>query len=921
MTDKELLSYSKQIVDVKSEIEDSETAKPDLEDQIRTKFTEDSINRAKFIESTLVIGAATKEFRNIFGIDAPHYEIDKDCYYAIDENNDEKYTISDSNPKIDERVILHDPMQNNVDVKTFTDCWQMIDAARFDSTSKIQHNGNSGDTVPVDRQHFFVDSKKSDTGSSVHQPICPPGYDKWAGSKIYEYICKNFDLTEPTLYKILSNPAENTLPRNLVLGPFHGDQQFSYNIDENGKTTKEIFQYNYANDSKILDCINNNNSRLNQDGCNPSINEPIKWYETLVSVRNTKSNGSKKLLYNYSWKGTPFEKSRTPMASFAIRNNFGNIINSGFVILCLDPKQLAELPREGDDFKFFKKVRYCVHMIYKENNTMYAGDDYDKEHSFLWWSWTTRVEKNYYITLNPITSLSAKVKEKFASFISNMEKDSIQYYEYAQERKIKNDIPDWNNSLSLMKALRNAANNYIASPGNDMWKMLLTALRNRVAYDIYLGVDEFSDTKSYEICDPVLYNDEIYYRKSAGSGSWNDNDWDKVFSSGDTVVSYDATLEFEKQSNYITDWYHDWIPGWPKWLRRLFKNVSTPVYTSYDRIVVNSSEEVRNIDYLTKSTYITESKSYLGPSGGDLTKFFARSNITTRKNLVNRILSENDKAILTEKEIIKGDTILINGVYQPIDYTKIEVIYNKTVTEIPPYNNVARAQKINTFLSSNPNLYDNAFKTLSDRINKRTGTLRNLCVLLESVNINAQMIEQRKANVAKLFTFMNAYEITGGFDSNIITIKLAGWEPSSSAYSNLSRLSTIYLVSDLTQTVHEESFGNITVITDKFKKGTYVKTVITDIVDLVSDVKYSYEIISGDDLSKTNKEIAEGEYYVYDDQTSKHIRITDESEVPGNKNNIYKRSGISSGPIFNVTLQDKLPASYKGRNPILVKVY
>ena len=86
MTDKEILEYSKQLIDAKKEIENSEVAAPDFEEQVRTKFSEDSVNRSKFIDSTVVIGGATKEFRNIFGIDAPHYELNNDCYFAIDKN-------------------------------------------------------------------------------------------------------------------------------------------------------------------------------------------------------------------------------------------------------------------------------------------------------------------------------------------------------------------------------------------------------------------------------------------------------------------------------------------------------------------------------------------------------------------------------------------------------------------------------------------------------------------------------------------------------------------------------------------------------------------------------------------------------------------------------------------------------------------
>ena len=405
MTDKEVLEYSKQIIDAKKEIENSESAAPDLEDQVRNKFLEDSVNRARFIDSTLVIGGASKEFRNIFGVDAPHYELDKNCYLALDKNNNNHYEITDDSR--DERIPVIDPMNENKRVKNFIDCWDMINAAKFDSTTIIPDYQGGSTKEPADRQRFFVDKRKREKGSPAHNPICPPGYDKWAGKVVYDYICKNFDLTETVLYKILSNPVENSLSTKFTLGTFDYNNRFDYNINENGQITKNNFVYNYDNDSFVMNAYSDPQFRLQREGCTPGDEHPIKWFEILVPVTSVRMNGT--YYYTYNWNQTPFSRSKTPISSFDVITIKNERINGGYALFCLDPVQLKNLPTTGSKSKVFESMRFCVHVIYKENDVFDNGQDEEREHSFLWWSWSNTIKHSYVVTFSPIRSLSNNV--------------------------------------------------------------------------------------------------------------------------------------------------------------------------------------------------------------------------------------------------------------------------------------------------------------------------------------------------------------------------------------------------------------------------------------------------------------------------------------------------------------------------------
>ena len=305
------------------------------------------------------------------------------------------------------------------------------------------------------------------------------------------------------------------------------------------------------------------------------------------------------------------------------------------------------------------------------------------------------------------------------------------------------------------------------------------------------------------------------------------------------------------------------------------------------------------------------------------------NNMVSTYTLVNEILTEADRNYLAKEKLINRSTnptwIKLDGktrttISQNDSY---EIVYETVVEEAPTYNNIARAQSLNEFLLKNENLFLNSFFNLSDRIDKRTGTLRKTCSLLNSVNINSQMIFQKKKSIANLFQYENAYSITGGFGTNTATISLATWEPYTEAYANLNRLDTVYLLSDITTITEREGDQ----VVNKFNSG-YVKAIITDIIDLVSKTEYNYSITKSNDVDIRNeyakaKDGRTKHYYKYDADNQQYVEVETLNEALELLDNhqLYERGMANQGPIFKVKLNEKVPSAFEGRNPRLVKVY
>lgn len=880
MTNREIFEYSKQIISAKSEIDTSQQAAPDLDEQVRKKFEEDSANRARFIDNTLLIGAASKEFRNVFGVDVPHYEISDDCYLAVDRNGDNRfYSSVDSdacklNFSPDEILYVKDPMSNDEEVVYFMDCWQLANAARFDSTMLAKNNYSDNDKkLFVDKQNFFIDSKKDSESSPAHNPVCPPGYDMWAGKKVYEYICKCFDLDELNIYRLVGNGAPQTIPQQFEINA-DGDHKIEYNIDETGTITKNSFVYKYYRDN-VVDEKNEYDDPiieasqkcmpLSGINCHGDDLNPIKWYTYRVVDNVAPVTGGYR--HSLDLDNSPFAKCDLSLVEFELVDDYSSSFNSGYAILARNQAQKELGPTERGPGYF--DIEYSINILSRESsgdNNFDRGDVEveTKQRKFLWWKWEKKKthKKKYKIIFRPVYSIPPSVQTALMRFIELMENDCIKYYDWLDKRKIKNTIPDQSVSKSKMVALRNAA-------ANRNWGNTVSALLERVKYNLNVNSVSFDDESTYS-----------------------------------------ATAIVIGQSTYIERWDSNWIPGWPKWLRRLFKKWSEPVYRDYERIKITTGTVKSNFLYSRQTEELMARDTYYGPKSRDLTKtVWHPSHMKTPGQMIF-VLSDSEKAAMRATgRLIDNDTKIKLSDGTVLDSnTKYEFIIEDSLVKQPSFmsTGIKRANDINKFLKENESLYFNAFTTLSDRINKRTGTLRKTYSLLESTNINAQMIEQRKHNLGHLYRYMNAYEITGGFDTNVATIKLASFEPETSAYSNLERLGTVYLFADNT-TMNRDN--------DSFDKN-WLKTTITDIIDKMSDAQYTYTITEDPVV------VPDKTYYVYDDDTGKYRTADSSEKVDDNIANLYEQSLYpTQGPVFTVTLADKIPDSLRGKNPRLVKIF
>lgn len=934
MTDKEILDNSKHIIDIKKEIDSGESTAPDLDDQIRNKFLEDCTNRARFIDASLTIGTVAKEFRNVFGVDAPNYDIKKNCFLAYDKNENGIFELNEGIEIKDDP--LHDPESDKPTY--FTDCWEAINAARFDCTFPVSNFEDDPKGLPVKKQRFFIDSEADSESSGFHIPICPPGFDKWAGGKVYEYICKNFDLNEVALYKMLRDIPKNTIPKTYSI-LFNSANKIDFNINDKGIITKNNFFYKIKEaeedqditpEQKIQEGFSSGVYTIPKGTCDPHDETPIKWYSVKIPVISIYQNG--KYYYTYSFEGTPFEKCLMPIVKYSLVNGAKafmiselmekgdevdltkNSFNDGYAIFCPNPFQ--NMPSCGNKFMTSYDYKFSINVLFKRTDKMDAGDAYTRKKRFLGFLWETKEEETVNISytgvFEPLKVVPDEAKKVLAEFLLNITEDALNYYDMLKDREIVIDIPDYENSIAMMKFLYDTLHSYLSR--ELTWGDVLTTLKRRVLYDITGKTN------------PTQEEEDAILNPSTGN-------------------SVELSLEGERE--FITDWIPKTIIKWPKFLLRWFKSISEPKYEIFKKIRVKSTSITKNFNYNYVKSSDVSSTTYLGPKDGDLTKvirIFDSNSMITMNQLVNDIMSDNDRTYLRENDLVKYNTIKtsfgtvigykynkikIDGVWYKIDDTKYEVIFDRSIEERPTYDKIQRATDLNWYMMNHSELFGAAYNTLVSRIDKRTGTLRKTFNILDSANINKQMIEQKKKELKGLFNYMNAFEITGGFGTKEATIQLTAWEGEdlSSIYSNLERMGTVYLLADNTTLVSvderlvklAEKTNSKNIKIKKFDKN-YIKTTITELIDKVSDIQYEYnqtedtEVVHGKDS-----------YYIVDSITGEYRHPTEDEitkiEKDDDVESLYERGSATSGPVFKVTLQHNIPNNFKGKNPRIVKVY
>ncbi|MDD3052310.1 MAG: hypothetical protein PHR06_14350 [Candidatus Cloacimonetes bacterium] len=70
-------------------------------------------------------------------------------------------------------------------------------------------------------------------------------------------------------------------------------------------------------------------------------------------------------------------------------------------------------------------------------------------------------------------------------------------------------------------------------------------------------------------------------------------------------------------------------------------------------------------------------------------------------------------------------------------------------------------------------------------------------VIVKNTNIAASSAQLRKKNIASMFKYMLAYNISSGFGSNKISVSIEPWETPASIFGGIFRMSPVYLVCDI----------------------------------------------------------------------------------------------------------------------------
>ena len=241
MTKDRIISDSAKIIDQKDTITSLEESIPNYVEQARNKVQADSLYRERMVESALLASGLSVEFRNIYGIEAPYYDIST-CAVGMD-------LSGNGNLQYDELIEWEDGDERS---KLFTDCPEVLLAAAFDfeknnffvsgryepdtytdidtanakamdmvknnesdANNNVYYNimdeeGNIETNIVATRnlQRFFVDSQANEEGSPFPDPFCPPGLLRWSGEKLYNGICKPAAFTEFSVYNLINSDSD-----------------------------------------------------------------------------------------------------------------------------------------------------------------------------------------------------------------------------------------------------------------------------------------------------------------------------------------------------------------------------------------------------------------------------------------------------------------------------------------------------------------------------------------------------------------------------------------------------------------------------------------------------------------------------------------------------------------------------------------
>lgn len=552
MTDdeiKSLKSDSLKMIENKQQISQIDSSLEDYKKQIRSKFEDDTPSRLAFIRAASIISGLTLEYRNIYGIEAPYYDV-SDCKIGVDINGDGSINDADWVEINDDGDIY------------FKDDYESVNAAMFDAENRVIGINDADSSVnslkPADNQNYFIDEKKADESSSFFNPLCPIGLDKWRGKYLWyitsgdnqkNTVTKAYPLTELQIYNMMISPASHTIGRTFTIknnfsfinwrswwgensdsaGYFNSGSPVQYNVNKEGKITKT--KYSYSVSEEELYAMKNNDIRTFSPS-NVTDNAPIIYYRYTIPVNQTQTvvddtGDETEYLYSYSyaWEDE-FINNESLIVKYKLIDTNNYNFCEGYAVLTRDPSQvIPSLPQsqnypksqEDLDTLAYENSRLLSFNILTQSGPLSLQSENKSEtvnHRFLWWRWTTVRSwtdyHNYTVTVEPVSDTSA-VTLAFAKFYKNMVDQVTWFYDYyvSQGLTINFDIATSN---ANMKAISAAAANYINNQSNSNKTALTSAILSRLNYVYNNNLSSNPPSRANAIHNflrktPALFND------------------------------------------------------------------------------------------------------------------------------------------------------------------------------------------------------------------------------------------------------------------------------------------------------------------------------------------------------------------------------------------------------------------------------
>lgn len=921
MTKNNVIRDSAKILEWKEGINSVENSISDFVNQARAKFIEDSVFRERMVDSACLNAALSLEFRNIYGIEAPYFKISS-C--AIGKDVDEKGNLT-----VNELIEWEEGNKESI---IFDDCQEVINAAAYDldknnfyvSTNNIPDDGSvdeklkaiirnndvSDKTLPSnvklkDLQNFFIDVRAGEDGSPFYAPFLAPGLNRWSGYKMYDRICKIFPNTEGNVYDCLSGNAatinENTFIKNTdgenltfnqnrrvqLVSDSSGDSRIRYRYE-----IPDDILYDAKNDDMIFYDLGKVIKREQETGqvyIKNSVND--HYYRLNSSSVDINPGETKYVRFFFSQEDMPslIMRSLDDVRQYIAKLNtpfFDRLTSKSF---CTG---IGRVRRSYND-TVGGPVNVSLEIIKKDKDSMMEyipAETKTRSWSTGWLFWKKNHSEQYtdyhdfYVAFSPITSEDQKFISN--SMITNLENS---YKEVIREYKkyIKINKGEYDSSLEIDESIKNMQAVIDAKTLEDKKEALFKRLEQ-----IYGNYDPDESIKTSVISNHDISCSPKYHKFLFWS-------WYTYTYHSNVYISADMFSQgFSERTNLVS----------------LGDNLDMTPEEFYDKLATLSlgNEYVRTVfNILKKNNFRTvqvpdDDHSSNEPSYIDKIIFIPSSGKT---------INYDDKA----------------------DWHFNKITMRRCIDPAHGFSNPTnRAYKIDRYLKLHNNIYNEAFKAISCRINKRTGTLRQLCTIVTSMNVAISTLQEKRKAIGNFETELSTYAISDGFGTDEITIKAENWEPASNVFDNMSRMSEVIITGDEGVGYQKNKIVDIDLISNSYEltKDTSAQEgkiyyVCVDGVNYIEaglvnndDLIYYYEYNSeyGEYEPTEDTEVVPGKiYYVKLDNGRKYLAINTISTKEEDFKYYYEVYN-GGGLIFQIKLLEPISTDIENLNPRIVRV-